>query len=105
MLKRLQRKAGKGKGERTLMTIEIKPFDAETDLNALASSIKSNIEHEGIQNWGGSELEPMAFGISKLKMAVVVYDDLMDFVTLSDLINEIHEDDIQSIDVGALSKV
>ncbi len=100
------KKAGKGKGERTLMHIYIKPFDAETDLESIAKSIKTKIEHEGIQNWGlEHRLEPLAFGINKLVMSIVVYDNLMDFDTLSDLINEIHEDDIQSIDMGAMSKV
>jgi elongation factor 1-beta len=99
------KKAGKGKGERSLIVLDIKPFDAETDLQALAKSIKT-IEHEGIQNWGlEHKLEPMAFGVCKLVISVVVYDDLMDVDTLSDMINEKHEDDVQSIDVNAMSKV
>jgi len=98
-------KAGKGKGERTLIVIEVKPYEAECDLEAMAQGIKK-IDHEGIQNWGAEhKLEPVAFGIKKLVISAVIYDNLMDFDTLSDIITEIYEDDIQSIDVQAMSKV
>jgi len=99
------RKAGKGKGERSLIVLEIKPFDAETDLETIAKNVKK-IEHEGIQNWGlEHKFIPIAFGVKKLAISAVVYDDYMDVDKLSELINEIHEDDIQSIDVQAMSKV
>jgi len=71
------RKAGKGKGERSLIVLEVKPFDAETDLVKMAKGIKT-IEHEGIQNWGQEhKLIPVAFGIKKLAISAVVYDNLM----------------------------
>eukprot|EP00515_Schizochytrium_aggregatum_P000404 CAMPEP_0202043862 /NCGR_PEP_ID=MMETSP0962-20130828/31418_1 /ASSEMBLY_ACC=CAM_ASM_000488 /TAXON_ID=4773 /ORGANISM="Schizochytrium aggregatum, Strain ATCC28209" /LENGTH=334 /DNA_ID=CAMNT_0048608365 /DNA_START=72 /DNA_END=1076 /DNA_ORIENTATION=- len=99
------RKAGKGKGERSLIVLEIKPFDAETDLELIAKNVKT-IEHEGIQNWGlEHKFIPIAFGVKKLAISAVVYDDYMDVDKLSELINELHEDDIQSIDVQAMSKV
>mmetsp|Transcript_15847 Transcript_15847/g.25882 ORF Transcript_15847/g.25882 Transcript_15847/m.25882 type:complete len:218 (-) Transcript_15847:43-696(-) len=99
------RKAGKGKGERSLIVLEVKPFDAETDLEKMAKGIKT-IEHEGIQNWGQEyKLIPVAFGIKKLAISAVVYDNLMDVDTLSDLIESKYGDDVQSIDVQAMSKV
>mmetsp|Transcript_8024 Transcript_8024/g.15932 ORF Transcript_8024/g.15932 Transcript_8024/m.15932 type:complete len:180 (-) Transcript_8024:352-891(-) len=99
------RKAGKGKGERSLIVLEVKPFDAETDLEELAKGIKK-FEHEGIQNWGKEhKLMPVAFGIKKLAISAVVYDDLMGVDGLSDMIEEKYGDLIQSIDVQAMSKV
>ena len=98
-------KAGKGKGERSLIVLEVKPFDAETDLQAVAKGIKT-IEHEGIQNWGKEhKLMPIAFGVCKLAISAVVYDDLMDIDGLCELINAKYENDIQSIDCQAMSKV
>jgi elongation factor 1-beta len=98
-------KAGKGKGERSLIVLEVKPFDAETDLQAVAKGIKM-IEHEGIQNWGKEhKLMPIAFGVCKLAISAVVYDDLMDIEGLSELINAKYENDVQSIDCQAMSKV
>jgi len=98
------KKAGTGKGERSLIVLDVKPYGAEQDLDAMAANIKT-IEHEGIQNWGAHDLKPLAFGVNKLQLACVVYDDLMDVDTLSDLINEKVEDEVQSIDVAAMSKV
>jgi elongation factor 1-beta len=98
-------KAGKGKGERSLIVLEVKPFDAETDLQTVAKGIKT-IEHEGIQNWGKEhKLMPIAFGVCKLAISAVVYDDLMDIDGLCELINAKYENDIQSIDCQAMSKV
>jgi elongation factor 1-beta len=98
-------KAGKGKGERSLIVLEVKPFDAETDLQAVAKGIKT-IEHEGIQNWGKEhKLMPIAFGVCKLAISAVVYDELMDIDGLCELINAKYENDIQSIDCQAMSKV
>jgi len=99
------RKAGQGKGERSLIVLEIKPYSAETDLETLAKGIKK-FEHEGIQNWGKEhKLIPIAFGVKKLAISAVVYDDLMGVDGLSDMIEEKYGDDIQSIDVQAMSKV
>ncbi|CAK9023555.1 Elongation factor 1-delta (EF-1-delta), partial [Durusdinium trenchii] len=99
------RKAGEGKGERSLIVLEVKPFDAETDLEELAKGIKS-FTHDGIQNWGKEhKLLPVAFGIKKLAISCVVYDNLMGVDGLSDMIEEKYGDDVQSIDVQAMSKV
>lgn len=99
------RKAGKGKGERSLIVLEVKPFESEFDLNELAKSIKK-IEHEGIQNWGLEyKLVPVAFGIKKLQISVVVYDDLVGVDLLTELIEDNFGDDVQSVDVFAMSKV
>jgi len=98
-------KAGKGKGHRSLIVLEVKPYSAETDLQTMAKGIKT-IQHEGIQNWGQEhKLMPIAFGVFKLAISAVVYDDLMDIDGLTELINEKYEDDIQSVDCQAMSKV
>jgi len=98
-------KAGKGKGHRSLIVLEVKPYDAETDLEAMAKGIKQ-MEHEGIQNWGQEhKLMPIAYGVFKLAISAVVYDDLMDIDGLVELINTKYEDEIQSVDCQAMSKV
>ena len=48
--------------QRTLMVFEVKPYDEETDLEALCKNIKS-LTHVGIQNWGAEhKFVPVAFG-------------------------------------------
>jgi len=90
---------------RSLIVLEVAPKEAECDLETIAKGIKE-IKHKGIQNWGVEHrIEPVAFGINKLVISVVVYDELIDVEQLSDLITEKFGDDIQSIDVHAMSKV
>ena len=90
---------------RSMIVLEIKPFDAETDLQALALKVKK-IEHAGIQNWGQEhKLQPVAFGIKKLIVSLIVFDDLIGVDDITDLLTDNFEDDIQSIDVAAFSKV
>jgi len=90
---------------RSMIVLEVKPFDAETDLESLAQGIKK-ITHEGIQNWGQEhKLQPVAFGIKKLIISLVVFDDLIGVDDITDLLQDKFDDDIQSIDVAAFSKV
>jgi len=92
--------------QRSLIVLEIKPNEMETDLQAMAKKIKENITHVGIQNWGAEhKLLPVAYGIMKLAISVVVWDDDIDTETIEDLIMEMFPEDIQSIDVAAMSKV
>jgi elongation factor 1-beta len=92
--------------QRSLIVLEIKPNEMETDLEALAKKIKENVTHVGIQNWGAEhKLIPIAFGIKKLAISVVVWDDDIDTEQLEEMITELAPDDIQSIDVAAMSKV
>lgn len=90
---------------RSMIVFEVKPFEPETDLEKLAQNIKA-IKHEGIQNWGQEhKLEPVAFGIKKLVISAVVFDALVGMDDIIEMINEKYEDDIQSIDIQAMSKV
>merc|ERR1712187_328399 len=48
---------------KSMITLDVKPFDDETDLDALAAKIKSEIAMDGLV-WGQkNEKKPLAFGI------------------------------------------
>ena len=88
-----------------MIVLEVKPFDADTDLEQLALNIKQ-LSHEGDPNWGQEhKLQPIAFGIKKLIISLVVFDDLIGVDDITDMLTDKYEDDIQSIDIGAFSKV
>jgi len=99
------RLAKKEANSRTLVVLEVKPFDSETDLKKLALDIKA-LSHDGIQNWGQEhKIEPIAFGICKLIISVVIFDSKISMDDLTDLLEDSFGDDIQSIDVATMSKV
>ena len=107
----------KGKAKRrdiNSYVFDVKPYEIETDLEAMAQDFKK-IACNGIKAWGVEhKLIPVAFGIKKLRIQVIVYGDDGDGETVGesfgedeifDLMNAIHEDDIQSIDTHSFTKM
>ncbi|KAI9337195.1 hypothetical protein BD770DRAFT_331863 [Pilaira anomala] len=87
---------------KTTVTLEVKPWDDETDMAELTKSVKS-IEMDGLI-WGGSQLVAIGYGIKKLQINCVVEDDKVLLDDLSDKILEF-EDYVQSVDVAAMQKI
>jgi len=60
------------------------------------------IAKEGLA-WGGSQLEPIAFGLKKLRIVAIVHDDV---VSVDELQEEIEKlPGVQSTDIHAFNKV
>ncbi|KAI7868660.1 uncharacterized protein EV154DRAFT_453593 [Mucor mucedo] len=97
------KKAGKPKPTaKTTVTLEVKPWDDETDMEELTKAVKS-IVMDGLL-WGGSQLVAIGYGIKKLQINCVVEDDKVLMEDLSDKILEF-EDFVQSVDVAAMQKI
>lgn len=69
---------------------------------ALEEGVRA-IEMDGLV-WGGSQLVPVAFGVKKLQINLVVEDDKVGMDDLSDKICEL-EDFVQSTYVAAMQKL
>lgn len=82
--------------------MDIKPWEAETDLEALAAKLKA-IEKDGLL-WGAHKLVPIAFGVKKLQILMVIEDDKVSGDDIEDMINQF-EDDVQSMDIVAWNKI
>ncbi|KAH8675827.1 hypothetical protein BX600DRAFT_186757 [Xylariales sp. PMI_506] len=98
-----EKKAAKPKPTaKTNVTLDVKPWDDETDLAALEASVRS-IEKDGLV-WGASKLVAIGFGIKKLQINLVVEDDKVSIDELQEEIAEF-EDYVQSSDVVAMQKL
>eukprot|EP00753_Platysulcus_tardus_P008366 PLAT15923.1.p2 GENE.PLAT15923.1~~PLAT15923.1.p2 ORF type:complete len:254 (+),score=104.01 PLAT15923.1:78-764(+) len=99
---RSERKAAEAKSQ---ILWEIKPWEVETDLNDLSQRIRG-IEMDGL-TWGVEhKLEPVAFGINKLIMSCVIFDQKIPSTEdITDKMEELFEDEIQSIDIAAFNKL
>lgn len=77
-------------------TQSIQTTDDETDMKKLEENLRT-IEIDGL-TWGASKLVPLAFGIKKLQINLVVEDEK---VSIDDLQQQIEsdEDHVQSTDV------
>jgi len=98
-----KKKEGKTKpAAKSLVTMDVKPWDDETDMKALEESVRG-IEKDGLV-WGSSKLVAVGFGIKKLQINLVIEDDK---IGLDDLQEEIQdfEDYVQSTDIAAMQKL
>merc|ERR1711881_4180 len=87
---------------KTSVLLDVKPWDDETDMEALKNSVKS-IEMEGL-TWGATKLVPVGYGINKLTIMCTVVDDKVSIEELQEKI-EAFEDFVQSCDVAAMNKI
>ncbi|KAG8696007.1 Translation elongation factor 1 beta [Ceratobasidium sp. 394] len=87
---------------KSVVTLEVKPWDDETDMVELEKSVRS-IEQEGLV-WGSSKLVAIGYGIKKLQITLVIEDELVSLDELQEKIAEF-EDYVQSSDVAAMQKL
>ncbi|KMU91699.1 elongation factor 1-beta [Coccidioides immitis H538.4] len=97
------KKAAKPKpAAKSIVTLEVKPWDDETDLEQMEANVRA-IQKDGLV-WGASKFVPVGFGIKKLQINIVIEDEK---ISVSDLQEEIEgdEDHVQSTDVAAMQKL
>ena len=82
---------------------DVKAWDDECDLEALAAKIKTNVR-DGLL-WGAHKLAPVAFGVKKLQIMLVIEDDKVSSEDIEDMITGQYEEEVQSMDVVAWNKV
>jgi len=87
---------------KTSVLLDIKPWDDETDMDAMLKSAKT-IEKDGLV-WGAHKLVPVGYGINKLQLMCVVEDEKVSIDELCEQIAEF-EDYVQSVDISAMSKI
>merc|ERR1712113_122397 len=67
---------------KTSVLFDVKPWDDETDMDAMKESVKS-IEMEGLV-WGATKLIPVGYGINKLQIMCTVEDEKVSIEELSE---------------------
>merc|ERR1712001_57108 len=87
---------------KTSVLLDVKPWDDETDHDAMLASVKS-IEMDGLF-WGAHKLIPIGYGIKKLQVMCTVEDEKVSVEELTEKIEEF-EDFVQSCDVNAMNKI
>ena len=87
---------------KTSVLFDVKPWDDETDMEAMKASVKS-IEMDGLL-WGATKLVPVGYGINKLQIMCTVEDEKVSIEELSEKMADF-EDYVQSVDVAAMNKI
>ncbi|KAJ1886500.1 Translation elongation factor 1 beta, partial [Coemansia sp. IMI 209127] len=100
------KKAAKGPGPvaKSMVTYDIKPWEAETDLAEVEELVKG-ITHDGL-TWAKKGIQvPIGYGIKKLQINATVVDDKVSTEDLKDKIEEDFADYVQSVDIAAMMKL
>jgi len=89
---------------RSIVIFNVKVFEVEQDLDALAKKIMENITMDGLQWRTEYKKVPVAFGMNMLQMGCTIEDDK---VSTDDLFEKIQawEDEVQSVDIESFQKV
>ncbi|VWU49646.1 elongation factor 1-beta, putative [Hepatocystis sp. ex Piliocolobus tephrosceles] len=92
--KKLKEKKDKEREKnRSILIIEIKPKSIDTDLSIIPKLIKQKIVDANIK-WGEEVKKlPVAFGLYKIQMSCIIYDE---FVNTNELIEKIENIDLDS---------
>ena len=89
--------------EKSLVVLEVKPWEADTDLKMVWEKIKE-YKQEGL-SWGESyKLEPVAYGIMKLVMTCTIVDSIVLMDDITDNIEAL-EEYVQSVQIASMNKI
>ena len=102
--KNKDKKKGKKKEvDKSHVILEVKGWEADQDLEALAKKIISTVKKDGLSWNTGYKLEEVAFGVKKLIIAFLAEDDKCSVQEITDEL-ESWENDIQSVEVVSFNK-
>lgn len=94
--------SGKAVIAKSSVTLDVKPFDSETDMKIVEEKVRS-IQKDGLE-WKASKLVDLCYGIQKLTINAVVVDDKISIDELQEDIQEFSEL-VQSVDIAAFNKI
>lgn len=99
--------AGKDKKKaviaKSLIVWEVKPWEAETNLDDLAKLILA-IQLDGLEWKTEYKKEPIAYGVFKLVIGAVVEDEKVSTDDIQEKMEAL-EDYVQSVDIAAFNKL
>jgi elongation factor 1-beta len=88
---------------KSLLLFDVKPYEAETDLDALFQKILT-IQMDGLFWKTECKKEPIAFGVHKLVVGCVIEDEKISVDDLQESI-QAFEDEVQSVDIAIFNKL
>ena len=90
---------------KSIILIDIKPWDETTDLDALAARVLKDVTMDGLMWKTEYKKEPLAYGVFKLVMGFVIEDEKVSVE--GDIIEKLQEweDAIQSVDIQSFNKL
>ena len=98
-----ERLARKEANQRSLCVLEIKPWSAEQDLNALFAKIKETIQRDGLKWSEACELKDVAYGVKKICCTAVINQTMSMDGIIEEITEELFADEVQSMNMLSMS--
>ena len=99
----LARLAIKEAKQRSLCNLEIKPWDAETDLNKLYADIKVKFVRDGLKWSEALALVDVAYGIKKIICTAVISQTLSMDAIIEEITEDVFPNEVQSMTMTSMS--
>ena len=99
----LARLAVKEAKQRSLCNLEIKPWEAEQDLNDLFKRLKEKCTPEGLKWSENCSLVEVAFGVKKMVLTAVLPMTLSMDAIIEEITEEAFPDEVQSMTMTSMS--
>lgn len=101
--KKTEKKEKKKDVQKSLVLLEVKGWESDQDLDALAVKIQT-VKMEGLQWKEEYKLQEVAFGVKKIIIGMVVEDEK---VSVDDIIDKLlaWEEEVQSVDILSFNKL
>jgi len=84
------------------VTFDIKGYEADQDWETMANKIRSEIKPDGLVWMDKHKVLPVAFGVKKLQMVMIIEDEKIQTDDIFEIIEE--WEDVQSTDIVAFAK-
>ena len=100
------RGAEKAKLSKSMIILDVKPWDDETDMSKLEAHVRAIVK-DGLL-WGTSTLVPIGFGIKKLQITCIIEDfkvPSFDEIIEDHIVMDGENEYIQSADIAAFNKL
>ena len=101
--KAMAKLAKKEVAQRSLCALEIKPWEAEQDLEELFKKIKSTFVREGLKWSEVCKLEDVAFGVKKIICTAVINQTMSMDAIIEEITEEAFADEVQSMTMTSMS--
>ena len=85
------------------VVFHVKGYEENQDFEALAKKIRSEVNMDGLVWMDKHQVLPIAFGMKKLQMSMLIEDEKVQTDDVFELI-EAWDEEVQSIDIFAFSK-
>ena len=100
-----KKKAKKVVVAKSRVTFDVKGYEVDQNFDDLAKRIQDALQKDGLVWQDSYEIVPIGYGISCLRLTMIIEDDKISTDDIFEFISSTYEDEVQSCDIHEFNKV